>query len=573
MARSASGSRHIDLAIRVVVADVEQDATGRPRWRPGTDVELVTIGGRWDRRRKRWAQGSGAQRCLVLRFHRGQEDAARWFVDWLRRFVRNDWRGVRRAYSMLLIGGRRSGKTHVACAALVLFAVLSPRALIWALSPTLETGDELDENLRSLLPRGWYVRKQAKTGRSTTYRLANGSRILLKSAVKPQRLKAGRVDLVLLNESQELQQLAYVKVRAAIADRGGLVIMTANPPDSPMGRWVEEHYVAARGGAIESVVFELDPRNNPWINYEALASIGSEIDQKTYERDVLGLFPPIGDVVMHAWSDRDSIRDVPLGWIEVTAEVTKAKLGRAAGYVVGMDFQRTPHMAAVVFKLFADPAEPGEAVPFVVDEAVVEDADEDDLLDALEAMPRWRTDGERDPEDTYRGWIEKGDSAEHPVHCAVVMDASAWWQDGEHSKTRNSDRRLAARRWSFLYRPRPEVDKDGQLLRNNPPISERVKVTNARLKSATIPATDERPAVEGRRRMFVTRHCTWVRKAMRNWENSKITGQPNRHSAYAHVCDAVSYPIYRLFAAPFVKRAKQEYRSKKFSRPSEMRAW
>lgn len=532
MARSASssgGGRYIDLAISVRVADVERDAGGRPRWKDGSDQELIRVGGCWDRRRKRWGRRRKATRTLVLRFHRGQEDAARWFVEWLRRFVRNDWRDYRRAWSVLLIGGRRSGKTHVACAAMIIFAILNPRALLWALSPTLETGDELDSNFREMLPRGWYVRRQAKTGRSTTYRLANGSRILLKSAVKPQRLKAGRVDLVLLNEAQELSQLAYVKVRAPIADRGGLVLMTANPPDTPSGRWIEEHYVAAKAGTIESEVFELDPSRNPWINYEALASIGKEIDEKTYQRDVLGLFPPIGDVVFHAWSDRESVRDVPADLVDVTAEFTKRALGRAFGAVVGTDLQQTPHMAAAIIKFFRDPADPTEVIPWVVGEVVVEDADEDDLIDELEAQG-------------YRGWAEPEDDPARPVHCAVVMDASAWWQDGAHSKGRTSDRVFKARGWVHLYKPQKDSDR-------NPDIVERVKCTNARLKNAS-----------GRRRMFSCRHNERINRAMRSWENRN--GAPYRRSDFAHLCDAVSYVIYRFFGVPrATKKARVEYRS------------
>lgn len=525
MAGSES-ARYVDLAISVRIADVERDARGRPRWTPGSDEELLKIGGRWDRRRKRWAPGV-ASKLLVLRFHRGQEPAARWFCDWLRRFVRGDWTNYRRAWTLLLIGGRRSGKTHIACAALVLFATLTPKALIWAISPTLETGDELDEALKSLLPRTWYVRKQAKTGRSTTYRLANGSRILLKSAVKPQRLKAGRVDLVLLNELQELSQLAYVKVRAPIADRGGLVIGTANPPDTPSGRWVEDLYLAAKSASVDVEVFELDPQRNPWISYEALASIAKEVDEKTFQRDVLGLFPPIGDIVFHAWSDRESVRDPPPTWLDITAIVTKRELGRATPFVVGIDLQQTPHMAAAIYRFYRDPDDPIEdPIPWVIDEVVVEEADEDDLIDSLEDAG-------------YRGHIDPDDESSETRLCSVVMDASAWWQDGEHVKNRTSDKAFRRRGWTLLYRPQKDR-------RNNPDIVERVKCTNARLKNQ-----------QARRRMFVHTRCERIIRAMRSWENRN--GAPYRRSDYAHLCDAVSYVIYRFFGRPKVKGGKVTY--------------
>ncbi len=480
-----------------------------------------------------------------MRFHRGQEPAARWFVGWLERFVRNDWTNYKRAWSALLIGGRRSGKTHIACAAMVIFAVLNPGALLWAISPTLETGDELDQGFRSLLPRGWYTRRQAKTGRSTTFRLANGSRILLKSAVKPQRLKAGRVDLALLNEAQELQQLAYIKLRAAIADRGGIVLLTANPPDTPGGRWVEEHYLSARAGQIEAEVFELDPRANPWINYAALASIGAEIDVKTFERDVLGLFAPIGDVVFHAWDPRENWINPPPDLVDCTAELTRRELGRAAGYVVGQDYQRTPAMVGIVMQMFRDPADPsGEVLLWVVDEAVVDDSNEDELLDVLESTPRWRPgDGApatRGATHGYRGAAEPTDVKDRPVHCTVIADASGFFQDGAHNQGKTSDRWLAARGWTNMHRPQKDSDK-------NPAILERMKAGNARLKSA-----------DGKRRLFVARHCVRTAEALRLYELKN--GFPNRRSQYAHIADAVTYVVYRFFGRPKVKAGKQEYR-------------
>lgn len=43
------------------------------RWKTETDDELIEIGGRWDRRIKRWA--GEARRVRVIRVHRGQEES------------------------------------------------------------------------------------------------------------------------------------------------------------------------------------------------------------------------------------------------------------------------------------------------------------------------------------------------------------------------------------------------------------------------------------------------------------------------------------------------------------------
>lgn len=552
---ASESRRYLDLAIVVKVGDVTRDAKGRPRPVRGSEEELLRVGGVWDRRKKRWVP-RGALKVrprklgrLVLRFHRGQEGAVRWICDWLKRFVANDWEGVERAWSLMLIGGRRSGKTHLCCAMLVIFAILKPRAVLWAISPTLDTGDELDTAFREMLPRAWYRRRQAKTGRSTTYLFANGdrkwrggSRILLKSGVNPARLKAGRVDIAFLNEAQEIAWAAYMKLRAPIADKGGIVVIAANPPDKPIGRWVEKHYFRIKAREIDGVAFELNPQHNPYIEFAALASMAKEVDPDEFDRDVLGLFHPIGDRVFKHWSDGENIRDPHSQLEDITAEVSKRALGHAAAFLVGMDFQRVPAMVGIVHKVFRDPTTKEEFL-WVVDEAVVDESDEQGLLDHLEAKSVWRM-GDGNPDvrthdESYRGWIVTAED-KAPAHCAVVMDATGFHQDGAHNKGQTSEKHLRARHWIHLYKPQRDSDA-------NPSVAERMKSGRALIRSAA-----------GSRRLFVAKHCVQTAEALRNYENKH--GIPYRRSVWAHVVDGVTYVGYRLFGVPKVKGAtKPEY--------------
>jgi hypothetical protein len=43
----------------------------------------------------------------------------------------------------------------------------------------------------------------------------------------------------------------------------------------------------------------------------------------------------------------------------------------------------------------------------------------------------------------------------------------------------------------------------------------------------------------------VAPHLQQLRRAFRQWENRG--GMPYRRSVYAHVCDAATYPVFRLF--------------------------
>jgi hypothetical protein len=529
-----AGEQVVELGISLRIAAVERDETGRPRWRTDDEEEVLRVGGRWDRVQRRWVGDVG--QVAVIRITRGgaQEKGARWLAGWFRAHVGGDWtthqrwddkarKMVRSVWSVLLSGGRRSGKSHLACAALAIFATLYPESIVWAVSPTQDETAELEKALRKMLPAAWYRYRGAGSGKVSTFTLLHGGQILLLSGFKPRGLRRGRVDLVLYNEGQNMTKAGYVQLRAAIADSGGLVLIAANPPDAPIGQWIEDHQEGIGAGKIDGIHFEFNPEDNPWIEMDALHSMAAEVDEITYDRDVLGLFRPIGDLVMHAWNDRESKRSVPIGFVDVTQEVTLHHLGRAFPWVVGMDFQQTPHMAAVILKFFRDPADPtNDLLTWVVGEVVAPNTDEDGLVTALECADRWTPVGYQDG------------AGYEPDECAVIMDASGWFQDGEHTRGKTSDIKLKARRWRWLYKPQKDSDR-------NPDIIERVKAGNARLRTA-----------DKRRHMFVTPQCVEVARALKYWENRN--GVPYRRSNYAHVCDATTYPIYRFFGRPKVKK-------------------
>lgn len=564
----AASRRYVDMSISLRLCDV---IDRKPV--AGSDEELIEVGGRWDRRAKAWSD-SDPEAQRVIRLHRGQESAARWLADWFRRRQRGSRRvwdsEMRRIWTLLLLGGRRGGKSHLSCVALVIFAVMFPGARVFAISPTQDETDELEAAIRSLAPREWYRCRGGGTGAALQFKFANGSRIICLSGHKPSALKRGRVDFALYNEGQNMSKKGWTQLRGAIADSGGLVLVAANPPDTELGRWIEDIYEGARAQKNHVEVFELSATNNPFVIGEALGDMSADLnDPEAYAREVEGKMVPIGEVVFHQWSDGETIRAVPPDFVDVTAIETRKRLGRSFGYIVGMDFQQTPHMPAAIFKLFRDPKspDPDEVIPWIVDEVVCADADENDLIDALEALPRWeRGDGEPgsrpDDRPTYRGWIDDDDDENAPVHCGVIMDASAWWQDGAHTQGRTSDRVLRARKWAWIYRPQPN-NPDGTEVKRNPNIIERCKATNAMLKNAN-----------HRRRMHSCSHNAHVNRAMKRWQNKN--GFPHRTSDYAHVCDAVSYVIYRLFGRPKAKKndSGPRYRSVgKSTRSQELRNW
>lgn len=518
----------------------------------GDGEELIRVGGRWDRRLRRY--DGPAENLMVLRIHPGQDAPARWFCQWLRCKASGDWEEFKRVYSVFFVGGRRGGKSRFSIWALLLFITGFPKRHVWAISPTQQETAELDIAMRESMPRRWY---RYRGDPKYEFKMINGSQILLMSGYKPKKLKRGGVDLVLYNEAQNMSHKGFVQLRGAVADTGGLVINAANPPDDPIGRWVEEACLGAEEGKILAKKFLFDPRKNPFIDYSALLALSDEVDDATFRREVLGEFVPIGDVVFYAWSDSMNFVNPDENFVDVTLEYTKAFFDKAFSHIIGVDFQKTPHMVANICKIYLPKTlieerytkrrsnrtieknlkakiidelcrENDDLIIWCVDEVVVENADEDDLIDGIEETK----DGSRCP----CCLAAIGYTSENSM---VIADASGEWQDAERTKGKGSFDWFKARGWRFIRPPDPHMKK-------NPEISERVKCANSLMKARS-----------GKRRFMVAKHCEKTRKALKFWPIKN--DRPDKRSDFAHICDAVTYVAWRVYP----RRRKKGILSKK----------
>lgn len=481
---------------------------------PDSEV-LLDVGGRWDTLTKQW-DGIG-ESALRIGLHGGQVEAARWLKRWCDARANgapltDDGRKI---YSLLYEGGRRGGKTDLAAKfGSTLFPILCPNTFSWLISETESKTEELEIDVTKWLPENWYSYLGAP---HYTFSLVNGSTIWLRSAHKPSTLKRGRCDLAVLNEAQLMAKQTFAVVRGATTDTGGLTILAANPPDGPIGYWVEDYRDEALAGKRHAKVFHFDSKRNPHVDIESLEAMKEDLDERTYRREVLGEFLPREDVVFYTWSDaRDgNVRPAPAP--ELNLNVTRSFLrrffGRDFDCVLGMDFQRVPYPCAVELQAFRDVEEldpKAEPLIWVMDETIVEEGDEEALSAAL---------------------IEKGYD---PKTTAVIADSSGAFQGIDRDVQRTSFEIFRALGWPHVYRADANMKK-------NPDVVERVKVGNSLFKNAT-----------GKRRLFSAPENLRTNKALKLWENRG--GIPYRKSVYAHLCDAVTYPLWHFYPRTKPKR-------------------
>jgi len=484
------GERFVDLGVELRVEK--------------TNELILRVGGKWDRKQRAYV--GNADEYVRLYLVPSQIEAARWFKRWLKGYLT----GVHdpdtdRIWAVLFAGGRRGGKSDLAMKCVLCFLVAvagdaDRNAIVWAISPVLERTQELQDVIEKSIPSRWYTFNKDLT----RYTLLNGSRLWMLSGFKPSGLKRGRVDLVLINEAQEFSEAVYAKVRPATSDTGGLTILTANPPEMAVGQWTLDFYEEAKAGKRQARLFEFDPRLNPYAVTQSLEDMKSEVDERTYRREILGEWLPIGDKVFYSWSPKYNILSIPEGLRDVTEAFTRRHLGRSFPDIVGADFQLTPHMAAVRYRAYegfggteVDP------ILWIVGYFKLDQANEHDLIDAMEEV----------------GLTGEG--------TCVIADASGEWQDAERTKGRGSYDMFRSRRWRYIYTPDPNAKR-------NPRVEERVAVANARFCDAA-----------DVRHVYSEPENVDLNRAIRDWENRN--GRPYQRSVYAHLCDAVSYPLYRFY--------------------------
>lgn len=498
--------------------------------------ELLDVGGSWDRRLGDYVEDTLTDSGRIeVSIHPGQVLAVEWFADWLDRYVAGNWgEDEARDFSAILSGGQRAGKTWVAVGVFaVAFAACIPDSIVWLVAPTVEGFEEFEDILEGadgVLARSWYER----TG--DHYWLANGSRIVMRSAHDPEALKVGRCDLLIMNECQRMKKKAESVCRARIADRGGLLVGCANPPDRPIGEWVGDWVSETDSGERSGKHFWFNPYDNPHTNHKALDDAAESMDEKAFAIEILGKFYSVGDVVLYNWERLTNESTLPkiaklfgVGELrEITREVTKRREGRAFDRVLGVDVQRRP-MASVELRFFENPLCPmpdDQSGDLWIDWCIVVYTDEVVL------------DGEE--EDLVIGWNEKGWD---PDETLIICDASARWQFAERQPLKVEKRREEVKgrgSWAvfknggFRHIRTPQKGSE-----KNPDRVERCRATTARIKTS-------RAGKYGQHFLFALTRCKRTTKAIRNWPNDK-KGQPSNRSEHSHLGDALTYPVNRLF--------------------------
>lgn len=508
-----------------------------------TGEVAFAAGGSWDKRFDSF-EGEADQR-VVVRFHPGQAAAVEWFATWIAAHVERRESppefsisqletmelDVDRAhvYSSLFAGGRRGGKTWIACAMAVAYSIMFPKAIVWIVSPNDQKHDEIRRYLNDFIASLWLEQQTL-----WDYEFVNGSAIHLKSAHGTGGgLKEGMANFVILNEGQMMQARAFTVSRGAIVDKSGLVLVCANPPTEAKDQlWVSDFAAEAAAGRRAAVFIEFNPLLNPHIDRVALLALRAEVDERTFEVEVLGFFRGPPDAVCYNWlrlqnelSAPPVISGVPqlFGSQRHFGEITdylmhELEEGDGITAVAGVDFQRFPYIGGPIYRFFGslerDSRENySKIIAWITDEVVLDGGDEEEYCRALAAKG-------------YR-----------PENTLIVGDASGRYQHTRRSRFDQPPPTWSGRGSFDIIRSAgfPRIVPPSRHLKANPFVADRMRAFTSMVSTSF-----------GLRRLF----CDPVRAprtaaAIRDWR--QVHGAPSRTQEAAHLGDGASYPIVRFF--------------------------
>lgn len=489
------------------------------------------------------------------------------FADWLFCFLLDL---PRPAALDVLAGKRRGGKTYIMVACIIAALIACPvtrrmgkeRAMVaWLVVAGYPEQREIHEDVGDVLrapedsaldTAAWRKRRPLP---HNCYEFANGATLYIKSAHNAEALKQGRVDVIGLNELQKMEGDAVVHAAGNSIDLGGLVIGTANPPRKVRGAWLLDIKSAWEKGKKEGMPagpavidpvdglpvvrwFNVDPTGNPYTNqaarrkFKILAELASP---KLAAADASGDWNQINDVVCPKWSHELVLDAVPAGWENCTGEVIRQMglreyLRRPELYsnFGGLDFNKSPHMAAVKWECFRDPGRPG-VVLFV---AIAE-------LTSNPESDQGHTEKEFIGELYAGGW--------RPDETLFIGDPSGQWQSSEHRKRGGVRQGFA----SFdLFRSPTEIELRGEVMSIEAwdifaPTTWKLKDSKHYAHPRKVESIDDMNELMRTSRLYVLSSCPHLIEAFTKC--SARTSGPN--SEYWHIFDASRYPVHRAINA------------------------
>jgi phage terminase large subunit len=258
-----------------------------------------------------------------LRFHK------------LQRQVHQDRRRYR-----VIVAGRRWGKSQLSKISLIINAARMRKCLVWYVAPTYQMARSIMwEDIKASIPRAW-MRKINETRMSIT--LANGSRIELKGADKPDTLRGVGLHFVVIDEAQDIKEETWEMVlRPTLATTNGRVLFIGTPKSF---NWLYDKFMLGQRGDVvrdergrwvknDWKSWQFPTITSPFIPKKEIEQARRDMDPRSFDQEFLASFTTMSGRVYYPFDRNTHVQECPFN--------------PRLPIFIGMDFNIDP-MSAVI---------------------------------------------------------------------------------------------------------------------------------------------------------------------------------------------------------------------------------
>jgi len=206
----------------------------------------------------------------------------------------------------VVVTGRRWGKSVLGREEALRVAKTIPNSLSWIICPTREMAKDIHwEQLKKRCKElNWKI-KVNETALSIT-RLIDGSKIVLKTADSPDRLRGRGLHLAVIDEFRDMEQSVWTEViRPALSDYQGkaVFISTTNGYDV-----LYDLYIKGKQGNPEWKSWTYKTIDSPFISDSEIEQARTELDEKTFRQEYEASFETATGRVYYGFDRNVSIK-------------------------------------------------------------------------------------------------------------------------------------------------------------------------------------------------------------------------------------------------------------------------
>lgn len=254
---------------------------------------------------------------------------------------------------IILLAGRRFGKSRIFCFVAFITALKKSNANIWFVYPSYKVGLPAWRTMKRLV-KGVFKNSDAIIIRETArvIEFPNGSYIEFKSADDASSLRGEGLDLVILDEMNDmkLEEVWTSALLPSLMTTGGKALMGGTPKDNP--KFAELYYEAEKGKEGWKA-FHFTTYDNPMIPREEIELLKANQSEKQFAQEALAQFIKAeGNTFKASWfqtrMDIGSVKPIATFISWDTASV----VSNSSAYSAGVVGQLLPDYRCLITKVY-----------------------------------------------------------------------------------------------------------------------------------------------------------------------------------------------------------------------------